>query len=111
MSHATAPRWHAMRDARSRRIENVLRSADFLGTDAYRYNSASIRVRVIDDRFIGLAPEQRDALVESHLRQLPQDIQEDIMNLLTITQDEAEHMSRYWLRNREFEDPSPSSIL
>lgn len=111
MSQATAPRWHAVRNERSRKVEEVLRAAGFPRTDAYRYNTASIRVCGIDERFAGLSPERRDALVEPSLKQLSSDIEGDIMNLLAITPEGAQDMSRYWLRNREFEDPSPSSLL
>jgi hypothetical protein len=100
-----------MRNDQSRKVEECLR-AEFPRTDAYRYNSASIRVRVINDRFADLAPAERDALVEPLLRRLPPRTQEMIVNLLTVTPDEAEspHHPRYALRNLEFEDPSPSLL-
>ncbi len=48
-----------MRTAETREVESVLRMA-FLTTDAYRYNSASIRVRVVDPRFAAKSTEERD---------------------------------------------------
>ena len=72
MTPAVAPRWEAKRTDETRHVEDVLREAGFDQVDAYRYNPASIRVRVIDRRFEGLSPEQRDALVEPHLDELPE---------------------------------------
>lgn len=40
------------------------RNAEFDQMDANHYNSASIRVRVIDPRFEGVPTENRDAMVE-----------------------------------------------
>jgi hypothetical protein len=100
-----------MKDDASRLVETVLRPI-FPRTDAYRFNSASVRVRVIDDRFVGLADEERDALVEPLLQQLPQVVQDDIINLLTLTPEEANPapFSRFSLSNLEFEDPGPSTL-
>lgn len=109
MSSVTKPRWHAMRTSESRLIETTLRP-EFPNTDAYRYNSASIRVRVVDPRFAGLSTEKRDELIEPILKTLPDQIQDDIMNLLMLAPDEIEGFSRYSLVNLEFEDPSPSML-
>jgi hypothetical protein len=82
--------------------------------DAYRYNSASIRVRVIDSRFKDLTLEKRDAMVEPYLAQLPETTQADIMNLFTFApSDLTEHTPKTMkerLLNYEFEDPSPSML-
>ena len=111
MSSQTQSRWQAMRTDDSRAVEEKLRQA-FPQTDAYRYNSASIRVRVIDERFEGKSEEERDAMVEPLLAQLDDPIQADIMNLLTLTPEEAEakEFSKFSLLNLEFEDPSPSEL-
>jgi hypothetical protein len=107
----TKARWEAMRTDESRRVEQILRQ-EFPKTDAYRYNSASIRVRVIDPRFEGLPMEKRDALVEPLLEQLPEEIQADIMNLITLSPGEetSKKFNRLSLVNLEFEDPSPSML-
>ena len=102
-------RWEAMRTDESRQVEDLLRK-EFPKTDAYRYNSASIRVRVIDPRFEGLSIEKRDALVEPLLEQLPEEIQADIMNLITLSPSEAANPTKLSLVNLEFEDPSPSIL-
>lgn len=109
MSQATAPRWHAMRTAESRAVEEALRD-DFQSVDAYRYNSASIRVRVVDPRFAGRSMEERDAMVEPYLDRLPEGIQADIMNLITVAPGELEGSIGDRLANLEFEDPSPSIL-
>jgi stress-induced morphogen len=109
MSQGTTRRWEAMKTDETRHVEEVLRR-QFPQTDAYRYNSASIRVRVIDPRFEGKSAEERDALVEPLLATLDEATQADIMNLLTLTPDEAKGSFRYFLANEEFEDPSPSRL-
>ncbi len=113
MINATALRWEAMRTEETRRVENVLRIEGFEKVDAYRYNSASIRVRVIDSRFEGLTPEKRDAMVEPLLEQLPERTQADIMTLLTFAPSEIQQTPktfRQFVKNVEFDDPSPSML-
>src|SRR6188474_1703591 len=90
MTNTTLLSWQAKRTDETRLVEDVLRKAGFNAVDAYRYNSASIRVRVIDPRFEGLPPEKRDAMVEPHLDQLPQRTQADIMNLFTFAPSELQ---------------------
>jgi len=110
---SATPRWEARRTDETRQVEAVLRDAGFERVDAYRYNSASIRVRVIDPRFEGLTAEQRDALVEPHLDKLPERTQADIMTLFTFVPSELEQTPqtfREFLLNTEFEEPSPSIL-
>ena len=111
MSQTTTSRWKKMRNADSRKVEEVLRKV-FPRTDAYRYNSASIRVRIVDDRFKGKSNEERDDMVEPLLAKLDPELQADIMNLLLLTTDEADLSSfnKASSRNLEFEDPSPSKL-
>ncbi len=109
MSQATSPPWHSMRTVETRQVEELLRK-QFPHSDAYRYNSASIRVRVIDSQFEGLSHEQRDALVEPLLAQLPEAIQADILNLITLTPTEVGSFGRWSLVNLEFDDPSQSML-
>jgi len=113
MTTTSAPRWEAKRTAETRQVEEVLHRAGFVQADAYRYNSASIRVRVIDPRFEGLSAEKRDAMVDHHLDQLPERTQADIMNLLTFAPSELQREPmkfREYLLNAEFDDPSPSML-
>jgi hypothetical protein len=112
-TNVTAPRWEAMRTDETRQVEDQLRHAGFEKVDAYRYNSASIRVRVVDSRFDGLAHESRDAMVEPHLDQLPPATQADIVSLFTFAPGELQQNAttfREFLLNSEFDDPSPSML-
>jgi len=109
---AVYPR-EAMRTEETRMVEDVLKEAGFEKPDAYRYNSASIRVRVIDPRFEGLSVEKRDAMVEPHLETLPERTQADIINLFTFAPSELHQTPktlREFLMNTEFDDPSPSRL-
>lgn len=113
MTPTTVPRWETKRTDETRSVEDALRRAGFEKVDAYRYNPASIRVRVIDPRFEGLSTEQRDAMVEPHLEHLPERTQADIMSLLTFAPSELQQSPktfRGFLQNVEFEDPSPSML-
>jgi hypothetical protein len=112
MSSTSESRWkkHTLE---TRSVEQVLRDAGFANVEAYRYNSASIRVRVIDPRFEGLAPEKRDATVEPYLEKLPERTQADIISLFTFAPSELQQTPqtlRQFLLNTEFEDPSPSML-
>lgn len=109
MNQATAPPWEAMRTDETRAVEALLREG-FAKADAYRYNSASIRVRVVDPRFEGKSNEERDSMVEPYLDRLPRETQADIMNLLTLAPGEMRDSFRRSLVNREFEDPSPTML-
>ena len=87
-------------------VERVLRDAGFERVDAYRYNAASIRLRVIDQRFEGKAVEKRDAMVERHLKKLPDRTQGDIISLFTFAPSELQQTPkplREALLNLEFE--------
>ncbi len=66
------------------------------------YNPASIRVRIISDRFDGLTRSQREAIVNPILKNLPAGVQSDIIFLLLLTPQEVE--SSYM--NQEFERPA-----
>lgn len=97
-----------MRTDETRAVENLL-GKHFDRADAYRYNSASIRVRVIDSRFNGVSDEERDTRVEAVLSQLPADTRADIINLFLYSPDELSQ-PRNALDLLEFEDPSPSRL-
>ena len=81
--------------------------------DAYRYNSASLRVRVIDKRFESIPREERDRIVESSIDQLPPKTQSDIITLVLLSPSEFEKPSetfREYMLNVEFENPSPTLL-
>jgi stress-induced morphogen len=70
---------------------------------AYRYNPASIRVRIIDPDFAGKDRSQRHKEVWPILEELPEEVQADLMLLLLLTPEETGESSG----NTEFEHPSP----
>ena len=109
----TKPAWHAKRTDETRMVENVLSEGRFDQVDAYRYNSASIRVRVIDRRFDGKSRDKRDAMVERYLDKLPPETQRDIVTLWTFAPSELEPTaatSTEYMLNHEFEQPSRSRL-
>lgn len=113
MTSTFAPAWEAKRTDETRNVEEVLRKAGFERVDSYRYNSASIRVRVIDSRFEGLSPDKRDGMVEPCLEQLPERTQADIISLFTFAPSELQQTPKtfkQFLLNTEFDDPSPSML-
>lgn len=113
MTNTTLPIWEAKRTDETRQVEDLLRKAGFEKVDAYRYNSASIRVRVIDSRFERLSAERRDAMVEPHLDRLPEQTQADIISLYTFAPSELHESPktmRAFMMNTEFDDPSPSML-
>ncbi len=114
MTTTAAPAWEAKRTDETRRVEDALRAAGFERVDAYRYNIAAIRVRVVDPRFAGMPREKRYDLVEPYLDQLPERTQADILTLLIFAPEELQEQGPNRLRdgimNAEFDDPSPSML-
>jgi stress-induced morphogen len=112
MTTLTAQSWEAKRTSETRMVEDLLRQ-HFEQADSYRYNSASIRVRVIDSRFEGMPREKRDAMVEQYLDTLPPETQRDIVTLFTFSPAEIQRTPttfREYMLNTEFADPSPSLL-
>lgn len=101
--------WEEKKTSETRKIEDLLRH-DFPRSDAYRFNSASIRVRVIDERFEGKTIAEREAMVMPLLNRLPEETREDILLLLTLAPSEQTELSSQTLMNREFEQPVPSRL-
>ncbi len=89
----------------TRLIEQQLKPI-FPSVEAYRYNIASIRVRIIDGRFQGRSKNERHEWVYSVLSDVPERIRRDITILLLLTPAEAKDS----LMNLEFDDPSPSYL-
>ena len=86
-------------------VESVL-GREFPDTSAYRYNAASIRVRVVDDQFRGKSVPERERLVRPLIARLPAECQSDITILLLLPPEELAGS----LMNLEFENPSPSML-
>ncbi len=113
MTATTLQNWQVNRTDETRQVEEVLRKGGFATVDAYRYNAASIRVRVVDPRFEGLSSENRDQMVEPLLESLPERTQADIMSLFTFAPSELQptpKSSRTFHLNAEFDDPTPSLL-
>ena len=112
MTTAT-PAWHAKRTEETRMVEEVLSKGGFDEVDAYRYNSASIRIRVIDRRFEGMSRERKDAMVEEYLDKLPPETQRDIVTLFTFAPSELDRTPtsfREFMLSTEFDDSSHSLL-
>ena len=101
----------SVKDASTRRVEQAL-SEHYLPNHpqarigAYRYNSASIRVRIIDPDFEGKSIVTREAEVLPIVRDLPDRLQDQITMLLLITPEESERS----LLSAEFDDPKRSRL-
>lgn len=101
--------WEEKKADETRMIESLLRK-QFPQTDAYRFNSASIRVRVIDDRFEGRSIAEREAMVLPLLEELPRETRDDILLLLTLAPSDRGMVNGQALMNLEFEQPIPSRL-
>jgi len=90
---------------RTKLVEAHLRDR-FSSAEAYQFNSASIRVRVIDECFGDKSKEEREDAVLPLIEELPENVREDITMIVLLTESEAENSSL----NREFLDPSKSAL-
>ena len=112
MSISSTCRWANKRTSETRGIEDLLRTR-FDQADAYRYNSASIRIRVIDKSFEGMSRQKRDSAVEELIDTLPPETQRDIVTLFAFAPSELAGLPtsfREYMQNSEFENPSPSEL-
>lgn len=87
------------------KIEQLLRT-EFPTAEVCRYNSVSIRVRIIDDRFSRTSLVEREEMVLPLIRQLPDETQIDISILLLLAPGEVETS----MMNIGFEHPTPTSF-
>jgi stress-induced morphogen len=90
----------------TQKVEKLLR-AEFPRTDSYRHNSASIRVRIIDERFEGLNEVEREKLVLPFIKRLDKETQKDLIFLLLLTPDEEKEGTYL---NWEFINPRESML-
>ena len=74
--------------------------------EAYRYNPASIRIRIIDPAFKGLGLLAREEKVWPIIEGLPDDVKADISVLLLIPPEERKTS----LMSEEFDDPAASHL-
>jgi hypothetical protein len=74
--------------------------------EAYRQNSVSVRVRVIDPVFKGRSRAQREEGLWAIRERLPEDVVAEISVLLLLTPDEAKKS----FASFDFDDPIPSKL-
>ena len=72
----------------------------------YRYNSVSVRVRVVDPDFAGKDTAERDEMVWPILEELPDKVLQDISILLLVTPEERTSS----FLSQEFDTPSRSTL-
>ncbi len=106
MNTESAKKWKSKRTTESRKIEKKLKELGYHQVDSYRYNSASIRVRIIDDRFATGNRDKWETIVEKDLVTLPEETRRDIVYLLLLAPSEL----AFSTLNAEFENPSPSML-
>jgi stress-induced morphogen len=98
-------------DKYSRQIEEVLAKEykprhPKAQIKAYRYNSASVRVRVLDPDFAGKTIPEREDMVWAILDSLPERVRAEITVLLLLTPEERETS----LLSAEFDAPTRSAL-
>ena len=72
--------------------------------EVYRQNPVSVRLRVVDPTFKQLSRSERSKVVWPILRQLPDDVLQEISFVILVPpEEETSSMS-----SREFDDPLPS---
>ncbi|MFO0969861.1 MAG: hypothetical protein U0793_30255 [Gemmataceae bacterium] len=74
--------------------------------EAYRHNSVSIRVRILNPEFAGESRVQREEEVWAVLNKLPEETLAEVSLLLLLTPDEAKKS----FASSEFDDPIPSRL-
>lgn len=106
------PKQAKQKTAETRKIEKLLRQhfpdhPPEFPPEAYRYNPASIRVRVVSERFSGKDLVERSEMVYPILeKNLPEETWQDITVILLLPPGEVEDS----FMNREFEKPTPSRL-
>ena len=74
--------------------------------EAYRHNSASVRIRIIDPGFSNVDRVAREDSIWGELESLPEDVRADITMLVLVAPNEVDDS----LASREFQDPVPSRL-
>lgn len=105
------PPSNGAQDQYSEQIRNLL-TREYLAhhpkavIDAYRYNSVSVRVRIVDSDFAGKDTAEREEMVWPILKALPDRVVQDISILLLLTPEERTSS----FLSQEFETPSRSTL-
>jgi hypothetical protein len=72
-------------------------------SEAYRQNSVSVRIRILNSEFAGRSRGEREEEVWAVLNKLPEEAAAEISLLLLLTPEEAKKSSASF----EFDDPIP----
>ena len=101
----------AVKDTATKQIERALAEGYLpnhpeASLTVYRYNSASIRVRVIDPDFEGRDLVDRETEILPIIRKLPDDLQDQITMLFLVTPRESKRSSL----SAEFDHPAPARL-
>lgn len=73
--------------------------------DAYRYNNASVRIKIQDPRFAGMSKGDRhDDVWDNYVSRLSDETQSDVSMLLLVAPGELSFLGE------EFADPSPTRL-
>ena len=99
--------WDNKKTDETRSIETRL-GREFSHIDAYRYNLASIRIRIIDPRFEGKSYAELEAMVHPFIMKLPKRSREDVLMLVLLEPGEVSTRNTQAITNLEFENPSRS---
>lgn len=83
-------------------LEQTFQKAGFPDTQAYRYSSASVKVRVRDERFRSMSRTARMDLLEAVIETLSEDQQQELIFVLPIAPGE-EQLGPFRRLNDEFE--------
>jgi hypothetical protein len=75
-------------------------------TKAYRHNSVSVRVRIVDTDFHPTSKFKRHDALRPYLDELSEETLSEISQLLLLTPKEARHS----MASKEFDNPFPSPV-
>ncbi len=93
-----------------RQVVNALRAYEEIHPvaeiEAYRQNSVSVRIRVLNPEFADKNRAQREEDIWAFLNELPEETLAEISLLLLLTPDEAKKS----FASFEFDDPIPSKL-
>ena len=93
----------------TKKIDMAFVKQGFKNVESYRYNSVSIRIRVVSEKFEGKSTSEREAMVyPAIIEKLPLSTQQDITFLLLETPAESKKKNSHL--DLEFDDPSPSDL-
>jgi stress-induced morphogen len=99
------PEWETKRTPETKKLEKTL-GKHFEKVEAYRFNPASIRVRIVDPRFEGKSPIEREDMVFPVLEELSRKTAEDILMLVLMAPGEEKARDNQAIINLDFEHPS-----